>query len=329
MILLTGATGLVGRQVAQLLGARGTPMTAMVRDEPRAAWLTGLGARLVTGPITRADTWNGVRDVAAIVHCAAVIAGGRSWESYAAANILTTELAARRARELGVPFVQLSSVAVYGGSTTEPAGTVGEGFPFRPLSDGAWYARSKRESEGAVWREAERGLQAIALRPCVIYGPHDRLFLPKLVRQARRGWMPLIGAGDRPMALVHARSVAEAVLAALDAKEGWGRAYNVTGDAPIAPRDVVAALERGVGRPVRSPRLPEGATLTLARGLDAVAGLVLPKGLFPGSLTTAVGYWRGGDPYRNDAIRRTLGWAPRIDHRAELSNLAATTPPLL
>ncbi|HVX88033.1 MAG TPA: NAD-dependent epimerase/dehydratase family protein [Gemmatimonadales bacterium] len=322
MILLTGATGLVGRQVAELLGARGTPITAMVRDEARASWLTGLGARLVTDPITSADTWHAVREVTAIVHCAAIIAGGRSWESYAAANIRTTELAARRARELGVPLVQVSSVAVYGGSTTEPVGTVGEEFPFRPLADGAWYARSKRESEAAVWREAERGLQAIALRPCVIYGPHDRLFLPKLVRQARRGWMPLIGAGDRPMALVHARSVGEAVLAALDSKTGWGRPYNVTGDAPIAPRDVVAALGRGIGRRVRTPRLPEGATLTLARGLDSVAGLMMPKGLFPGSLTTAVGYWRGGDPYRSDAIRRELGWRPILDHGIEIERAA-------
>lgn len=322
MILLTGATGLVGRQVAELLGARGTPMTAMVRDELRASWLAGLGARFITDPITDADTWAKVRDVTAIVHCAAVISGGRSWETYAAANIRTTELAARRARELGVPFVQLSSVAVYGGSTTEPVGSVGEEFPFRPLDDGAWYARSKRESEQAVWREAERGLKAIALRPCVIYGPHDRLFFPKLLKQARRGVIPLIGAGDRPMALVHARSVAEAVLAALDAKEGWGRSYNVTGDAPIAPQEVVAALGRGIGKRIRTPHLPDGMVLAAAKMLDGVGRVLLPKGLFPGSLKTAVGYWRGGDPYRSAAIRRELGWKPVIDHGAEMERLA-------
>lgn len=322
MILLTGATGLVGRQVAELLGRRGTPMLAMVRDPGRASWLTGLGARLVADPITDPGTWAAVGDVSAIVHCAAVILGGRSWESFATANIRTTELAAKRARELGVPLVQLSSVAVYGGSTTEPAGSVGEEFPFRPLREGEWYARSKRESEQAVWREADRGLQAIALRPCVIYGPGDRHFFPRLVAQARRGVMPRIGPGDRPMALVHARSVAEAVRAALDAKQGWGRPYNVTGDAPIAPRDVVAALARGIGRRIWSPRLPGELTLSAARVLDGIGRVLLPKGLLPGSLKTAVGYWRGGDPYRSDAIRRELGWAPVIDHSAEMERLA-------
>ncbi len=322
MIFLTGATGLVGRQVAELLAARGTPILALVRDPARAPWLSSLGARSVSGPITAPETWAEVRDVSAIVHCAAVISGGGSWEAYAGANIRSSELAAARARALGVPLVHLSSVAVYGGSTTEPPGTVGEDFPFTPIRDGAWYGRSKRESEQAVWREAEKGLKTIALRPCVIYGPHDRLVFPKLVAAARRGVIPLFGRGDRPMALVHARSVAEGVLAALDSNDGWGRPYNITGDAPIAPRDLVAALGRGLGRRIRTPEIPERLVLGAADLLDGVARLLLPDGLFPGTLRTAVGYWRGGDPYRAEAARSVLKWAPRIDHAAEIVRLA-------
>lgn len=322
MIFLTGATGMVGRQVAELLLARGTPVTTLVRDPSRAPWLSATGARVVGGEVDAPITWNGVEGVRAIVHCAAVISGGRGWEAYASANIRATSLAAARARVLGVPMVHLSSVAVYGGASSAPVGTVDENFPFAPLVPGNWYGRSKRESEQALWREAEKGLKAIALRPCVIYGPHDRHFFPAILRKARSGRLPLIGAGDIPMALVHARSVAEAVRAALDARSGWGRAYNVTGDAPIAPREVVAALARGIGRPIRSRHLPVRPLVALAGGVDLLARYLLPGGTFPGSLTTAVSYWRGGDPYRSDAIRRELGWAPTIDHSAEIEALA-------
>ena len=322
MILLTGATGMVGRQVAELLLARGTPVTALVRDPARASWLTALGARVVSGPIDQPETWQGIDGAAAIVHCAAVISGGRGWEAYAGGNIRATALAAARARTLGVPMVHLSSVAVYGGASSAPAGTVDEEYPFAPLERGNWYGRSKREAELAVWREAALGLKAIALRPCVIYGPHDRHFFPAILKKARSGRLPLIGEGDRPMALVHARSVAEAARAALEATHGWGRAYNVTGDAPIAPRDLVAALARGVGRPIRSRKLPVGPLLKVAGGVDLLTRYLLPGGMFPGSLTTAFSYWRGGDPYRSDAIRRELGWAPRIDHAAEIEALA-------
>jgi nucleoside-diphosphate-sugar epimerase len=324
VILLTGATGLVGRQVATLLLARGTSVTALVRDPQSASWLSSQGARLVTGRITDRGTWGGIDGVAAIVHCAAVISGGRTWEEFAGPNIESTRLAAERALELGVPLVQLSSVAVYGGSTTEPVGSVGEDFRFTPMRPGAWYGRSKRESEELVWRVAERGLQAIALRPCVIYGPHDRLFFPKLLRAARRGVIPLIGEGRTPMAIVHARSVAEAVVAALDAKTGWGRAYNVTGDAPIAPREVVEALGRGLGKRILMPRIPAGLALGGAALVDTLAGSLLPDGLFPGTVKTGVGYWRGGDPYRSDAARAVLGWRPTIDHNVEIEQLART-----
>ena len=124
------------------------------------------------------------------------------------------------------------------------------------------------------------------------------------------------------MALVHARSVAEAVRAALDASSGWGRPYNVTGDAPITPREVVAALARGIGRPIHSRELPERPLFALAWGVDLFARFLLPGGTFPGSLTTGLSYWRGGDPYRSDAIRRELGWAPTLDHAAEIERLA-------
>jgi nucleoside-diphosphate-sugar epimerase len=322
VILLTGATGLVGRQVAELLAARGTPISALVRDVDRASWLKSLGAQLRTGDITDAGTWAKIDRVSGVVHCAAVISGGRSWEEFAGPNIESTRLAAQRARELGVPFVQLSSVAVYGSSTTEPVGSVREDFPFTPMRPGAWYGRSKRESEQLVWREAEKGLKAIALRPCVIYGPNDRLFFPKLLKGAKRGIIPLIGPGDIPMALVHARSVAQGVLAALDSKDGWGGSYNITGDAPIAPRQIIAALGRGIGRRVLTPVVPAGFALAAADLIDTLAGSLLPDGLFPGTVRTGVGYWRGGDPYDASAARKVLGWKPDIDHEREIEQLA-------
>jgi len=40
------------------------------------------------------------------------------------------------------------------------------------------------------------------------------------------------------------------------------------------------------------------------------------------SLRTAVGYWRGGDPYDASAARKILGWRPDIDHEAEIERLA-------
>jgi len=58
----------------------------------------------------------------------------------------------------------------------------------------------------------------------------------------------------------------------LASKDGWGRPYNITGDAPIAPRELVAALGRGLGRRIRTPVIPEGLALRGAALWDEVNG---------------------------------------------------------
>ena len=63
-------------------------------------------------------------------------------------------------------------------------------------------------------------------------------------------------------------------------------------------------------------------TLAAADLIDTIAGSLLPDGLFPGTVRTAVGYWRGGDPYDASAARTLLGWRPAIDHEAEIERLA-------
>jgi nucleoside-diphosphate-sugar epimerase len=113
-----------------------------------------------------------------IVHIAAIIAAST------VAGVLPgqrrgTRLAATTARRIGARLVHVSSVAVYGRRAydVEPL-SIGERYPFGPLEEHDYYARSKRLAEEVVRGEVDRGLEAVILRPCVIYGPGDRLFLP-------------------------------------------------------------------------------------------------------------------------------------------------------
>ena len=287
-------------------------MTALVRDQAGERLVESRGARAVTGSVESPETWAGVSRCRAIIHSAALIAGRFSWERFYEVNVAGARRAAERARQLGVPLVHVSSVAVYG-RNYRPGAPVNEAAAFAVLSDQDYYARSKRMAEEAVWEETARGLRAIAIRPCVVYGEGDRLFLPKLVRNlARRRRIPLIGGGTRPLALVHARNVAQAVVLALDPPQ-WGQAYNVTNDDDITAREFVAAVGRGLGRDLRTISLPAKPVLALARIFDRGRRLLGPS-RYPGSMTSAVRFWRGGNPYTSEKARNDLGWAPTIKH---------------
>jgi nucleoside-diphosphate-sugar epimerase len=317
MIFVTGGTGLVGRHVLQRLSTTGTASVALVRDDRSAGIVRSLGAKPLRGNVEDPATWKEVSGCAAIVHAAAIIAKRAPWEEFERVNVRGTALAAQRASLLGVPIVHISTVAVYGRSGETPDGSVTEDFPFRPLPHREFYARSKRLAEEALWEETAGGA-ACVLRPCVIYGHTDRLFLPKIMALAKRGWLPLIGPGTRPMALVHADSVAEAVECALVSESAWGRAFNVTNDDDITPTELIEALAAGLARRIRVLRVPEWAALAAA-GFDDTLRRMLARTYPVGSVTGAVRWWRGGNPYRSSAAREALSWRPNVRHRTAMA----------
>jgi nucleoside-diphosphate-sugar epimerase len=313
MLFLTGGTGLLGLHILDELRSRSIAVTALVRDAAGAEAVAARGARPVTGRVEEPATWEAIGECSAIVHGAAIIAGHYSWDRFHQVNVESTRLAGERARALGIPLVHISSVAVYGRNYRQGA-LVDESFEFAPLKERDFYARSKRLAEEMLWKESSRGLHAVAIRPCVVYGEGDRLFLPKLVRNMERSWrVPLIGGGNRPLALVHARNVAQAVVLALSTPAAIGQAYNVANDDAITAREFVAAVSRGLGRELRTVNLPAGPAVSAAKLVDRLRGLMGPS-RYPGSAASAVRYWKGGNPYTSDKARRELGWNPTIRH---------------
>lgn len=313
-VFLTGGTGLLGRHVIEQLVADGATVVALARDDAGESALRRFGATPLRGRVEDPRTWDRVLQCRAIIHVAALIAARVPWPVFYQANVEGTRLAATTARRIGARMVHISSVAVYGRRAydVEPL-SIGERFPFGPIEEHDFYARSKRLAEEVVREEVDRGLEAVILRPCVIYGPGDRLFLPRLARVARHGWIPLFGTGAGPLALVHARNVAAGVVAAATVPRAAGRVYNLTNDDEISPRAFVAAIGEGIGRRVRTITVPEAAALATARVVEAGLRLVGP-GLYPGSLTGAVRFWRGGNPYRSNAAHADLGWHPLVRH---------------
>lgn len=314
MIYLTGGTGLLGLHILDALRSRGEPVRALARTGAAAATLALRGAEPHLGDVTEAASWREVMGVRAIVHSAAMILSKAPWPEYERVNVGSTRLAVETALRLGVPLVHISSVAVYGPRLEDAAaGSVAEDFPFGPRDRGEHYARSKRLAEDVVWEGVSRGLQAVALRPCVVYGRGDRLFMPNVLRYARTGYFPVVGAGREPMALVEAGNVAGAVAATLTAPPAaWGRAYNLTNDDAISVPEFVAALAQGLGRPVRPVHLPAGMALGLGAVVDwlgSVGGRQAP------GIRAALRFLAGGNPFTSQAAVATLGWQPATRHR--------------
>lgn len=320
-IFVTGGTGLVGEPLVRRLASRGDEVHALVRSPARAEQVRALGARPVLGTVEDAKVWDALDEADGVIHSAALVAARTQWQNFFQVNVEGTRLAAVAARRLGARLVHVSSVAVYGRQAADEApGTRNEASPSGPLEEHDFYARSKRMAEAMVRAEVALGLEATILRPCVVYGEGDRLFLPRLAAVARHGWLPRIGSGTSPMAVVHAESVADAAIRALDAPAARNRIYQVTNDGILTNRDFVDALAEGLGRSIRVVPLPEPAAFGLAVTIQAVLRVIGP-GLYPGTLTGAVRFWRGGNPYTSERAQAELGWKPDVPHRERIAAL--------
>jgi nucleoside-diphosphate-sugar epimerase len=311
--LVTGATGLVGSHIVDRLLADGWSVRALVRKQ--SAELTAIGVEQVFGDVLDASSFDrGAGGCDVIFHTAAAVTPEGGWEAYRRPNVDGTANAIGAARHTGARLLHLSSVAVYGSTARYRAdgAKTDEDAPLTPLPDDAHYARSKRESERLVMDAHAAGLVwATAVRPCVIYGPRDRQFTPRMARVLAHGFVPMIGGGRATFAVVHAANVADGAVRAATSDAAAGRSFNLANDFDVTVRRFIELAAQGMGRRVRMVPIPLPAAklgFTAVRWLVTAATAGRMSVLTQASLSIVT----EDNPFTSDRARRELGWAPAV-----------------
>jgi nucleoside-diphosphate-sugar epimerase len=186
-VLLTGATGFLGRGLVPGLAAAGYKIRAATRDT------TALSPEIesaVVGDLRRPiNLSEALRDVDFIVHSAGLTnsAAGVPEETYREVNAGITETLANAASKAGVKrFVLLSSVRAQIGPTSSEIVT--EDQPARPLDA---YGRSKLEAERLL---ADADVPFVILRLALTHGVGMRFNMLELLQLARLQWPLPLGA---------------------------------------------------------------------------------------------------------------------------------------
>ena len=264
-ILITGATGFLGGALARALRHAGADVIGVGRDRSKLADLAeagipplALNLEDTTAPLPSLPA------LQAVVHCAGL---SSPWGRYAAhhrANVTGTAQALALAVAGGARrFVHVSTPSVYFRFADQL--NVPEDTPLpQPVNN---YAQSKRAAEALVL--AQQGLDPIVLRPRGIYGPGDTSLVPRLVRAARRGPLPLLRGGQAVTDLTHVDDVVAAVRAALAAPPGLARrVFNISGGEPLKVTELAEVAGAAAGSPVRWRALPTGPTLVAIRAMS-------------------------------------------------------------
>lgn len=284
-ILITGASGFIGRALSRELLARGHELSVLVRragSEPH-------GTVAVSGDLSDARAL--AEAVAAarpqgVVHLAAEIASQRSAAKVQEVNVAGTQRLIDACRALesaeGLPRIVFASTVVTGDAR---GALLSESTPL-PVSTP--YGRSKQEGERIV---LESGLEAVVIRPSHVYGPGG-WYAEELVSRLRQpGRFAVIGRGANLWDVVHVEDVVSALVLAVETAAA-GSTYHVVDDEPISFYDFMAltASALGVGPPRRIPSV----LVRAMAGANAVDALVRSA------------------RSSNAKIKDELGWRPRF-----------------
>ena len=288
-ILVTGATGFVGRAVTLALLANRHDVLALVRTPAKATDLEAAGAALAVGEMLAPDTYvPRVGEVDAVVHTAQYGTNGRltraKLEQIKAADATMTRALAQACLEQGKRLVYTSGCFNYGDhgdawiteATPETPSPLGEGH-----HDLAKYLLNLHQ---------QAGLEVVILAPGFVYGPGG-LFKSSFYDLLQKGQLRVFGKGENYWSPVHVDDLARAYVRAV-VSDVSGEVVNVVDDEPLRLRELVDSFTDAAGRS-RVGGIPPWA-LKLVIGGPLVA-----------SLTTSF-------RVNNDKARRVLGWTPEF-----------------
>jgi nucleoside-diphosphate-sugar epimerase len=276
-IAVTGGTGYVGAHTVRALLTAGHQVKLLVAPTevgaPVLPHLHALGdLTVITGDVRRPSTVDDIlTGVDALLHAAGVVGTDERrvqlmWDINAYATEVILSQAAERELD---PVVSVSS---YSALFPPPNGIIS---PDSPTADGrSAYAKTKGYADRAARRLQEAGAPIVVTYPSSVVGPSFHT----AVGVTERGWAPIVRARIAPrvrggMQMIDVRDVAEVHARLM--RPGRGPHRYICGGRLLTFDEMVDALERGLGQPIRRMRLSQNALRSVGR-LSDVLGRYFP-----------------------------------------------------
>ncbi len=271
-VLVTGATGGLGRILAPMLQAQRRDVVTTGRNSAIGQELTNVGLSFEPADLARADLTGLCGGVETVFHLAALSSPWGRHQDFVEANVVATERLLKAAKDAGCTrFIFASTPSIYTRAVDQFGLT--EKSPL-PSSFANSYAATKYQAEQLVLAAAEDGFATVALRPRAIISPYDTALLPRLLQAGDKGVLPLPRGGKALIEPTDARDTAEAFMAAeAQAEHVSGQVFNISGGTAIPLADLARHVFARLDKPLRVVTIPGTLAIGAARMMEWAARL--------------------------------------------------------
>ena len=274
-ILVTGASGFIGRHVVEIAARRGFDVVALVRNE-RTYRAPQPSIAVIEGDVCDPESVSSaLRGCDAVIHMAALYTFDSTHaKKMREVNVGGTENVLRAALAAGVERIVYTGTV--GGTAFSKDSLATERDIAGPETMKGPYKRSKFEAECVVRQMANQGAPVVTVCPTAPIGPGDEKPTPtgSIVREFMRRRMPAYV--DTGLNFVHVGDVAEGHLLALERGEPGGRYLLGNTEGNLTLSQAFGILSELTGVPAPRLRLPHTAVLAAA-WVSEIAGRTLRR----------------------------------------------------
>ncbi len=269
-ILVTGATGFLGKHLVAGLQDAGFRVRALVRNAQNRVLDFHPDVEIADGDVTDIlSLEKALEGVDQVLHAAAVVSFWRKRrEEMNLINVQGTAQVVDACIEAGISrLVHISSVGVFGRNIK---GAVNEQTVTRPGKGHSFYGKSKYLAEIEVQRGVAEGLDAVILNPAVILGKGDWTMGPPKIFSVVNNGLRFYNQGTT--GLVAVEDVVAAVILALQGKLPSGERFLLVADS-LPQKDFLGLIAQGLHKSPPSIALPKWLTLLVGRISEGIANL--------------------------------------------------------
>ena len=294
-VLLTGATGFVGRQLCAQLATAPYVLRAAIRSAGAAPM--GAAEVVAVGDLCSQPDWRAALDgVDIVIHAAARAhrVGDTAAQPYFELNASATQSLARAAAAAGVSrFIYLSTIKVNGEGRRDRSYTSAD----EPQPYDA-YAKSKWLGEQLVQEVArESAMASVILRLPLIYGPGVKANFLRLLHWVEAGRPIPVGSINNKRSLISTWNLCDLLRVLLEHPAAPGRVWMGSDGQDLSTAELARQIATAMGRRPRILAVPR----TLLTVAATVTGRRAELGRLCGSLTLD-----------SAPLRRELGWSPPV-----------------
>ena len=259
-VIVTGATGFLGLETCRLLRQKNCDIIAIGRNERQGGKLKQLGCIFWPLDLEKPQDMQELHKklqnetIDGLVHAAALSSLWGRREQFFSANISVTISLCNIAEAHNIGrFIFISSPSIY--FSWNDQFDIDENMLLpEPINH---YAASKVVAEDILLNYPH--LSPIILRPRAIYGAGDTALLPRLIKAAQKGPLPLLRGGVALTNLTHVEDVANAIwLSLLAPRDIAQNIFNIAGNEALPITGIVEAAAQKMGIDVRWRKVPLG-----------------------------------------------------------------------